>query len=95
MFYVLFDMIERSNRKFKVSEVFMLAIISIGIISPYSIIGNVRCVLAYVLISFAIYRDLVQKKRNILTLLLFFLPIYLHSSAIIVVLIRFVSTYFN
>lgn len=95
VFYVLFDMVERSKREFKISEIFMLGIISIGILAPYSVIGNVRCVFSYVLISFAIYRDLVQKKRNLLTLLLYIVPIGLHTSAIIILFIRIVSFLFK
>lgn len=91
VFYVLFDMVDRSNKKFNVCEVFMLSIISIGVVSPLSIILNVRCILAYVIISFAIYRDLIQKKKDLLTLVMYVLPIFLHSSAIVVLLVRFLS----
>lgn len=95
VFYVLFDMIKRSNKKFKIYEIFLLGVISVGIISPYSIIGNVRCVLAYSIISFAIYRELVQDKKNILTYLLYIIPIGLHSSAIIIIVIRIISSLFK
>lgn len=91
VFYVLFDMVENSDKRFKIYEIFMLGIISVGIISPYSIIGNVRCILAYSTISFATYRDLVQKKRNIFTLILYIIPIGLHTSAIIIIVIRILS----
>mgnify|MGYP002856506743 CR=1 FL=1 len=95
VFYILFDTIERSKRKFRISETFMLAIIAISILSPYTIISNTRCVLAYVLITFALYRFIVQKKRNLLTLSLYILPIWLHSSSIIVILIGFVCLFIN
>ena len=57
IFYVLFDMVKRSSREFKVYEIFLLGVVSIGIITPYSIIGNVRCILAYSIISLAVYRE--------------------------------------
>ena len=94
-FYVLFDIVKKSNRKFKTKELFMLILISIGIITPYSIIVNVRCVLSYTIIIFAIYRELIQKKRNIVTLMLYILPIGLHSSAIIIIIIRLISILFK
>lgn len=94
-FYVLFDMIKKSKREFKIYEVFLLGIISIGIISPYSIIGNVRCVLAYSIVTLAIYREFVQEKRNILTYILYIIPIGLHSSAIIIIVIRIISKLFK
>lgn len=95
VFYVLFDMIDRSKRDFTFGEVFWLAVIAIGVLSPYTIILNTRCVLSYVLVSFAIYRDAVQKKRNILTLLLYVLPIGLHSSSIVLVVVRLLSALFK
>lgn len=91
VFYVLFDTIKKSKRDFKTYEMFLLGIISVGIISPYTIICNVRCVLAYSIITLAIYRDLVQKKKNILTYLLYIIPLGLHSSAIIIIVIRVLS----
>lgn len=92
VFYVLFDMIERFNkREYKVSDIFKLIIISVGIVSPYFIICNVRCILAFVIICFAVYREKVQKKKNLLTLLLYILPVLLHSSAIVIILMRVVS----
>ncbi len=90
-FYVLFDMIERSKRKYRVWEVALLALIMIGILAPYTIILNTRCVLSYVLIALAVYRDLIQKKKNIWTLLLYIIPVGLHSSAIVIIAIRLLS----
>ncbi len=91
VFYVLMDMIKNSKRKFKTSEIVMLGITSVGMVSAYSIIGNVRCVLSYVLISFAVYRELVQKKKNLITLFLYIVPLGLHTSAIIIIIIRILS----
>lgn len=88
VFYVLFDMILRSKHTFTIGDLCKLLIIAIGIISPYSIIGNVRCILAYSMISFAVYRDLVQKKRNIITGLIYIIPLGLHASAIIILIFR-------
>lgn len=88
VFYVLFDMVGRSRRTFKTGEVLLLALIAVGILAPYTIIGNTRCVLSYVLISFAIYRDMIQNRKNLWTLLLYLVPIGLHSSAIVIIAIR-------
>ena len=94
-FYVLFDMIGRSKRKYRVWEVALLALIMVGVLSTYTIIGNTRCVLSFVLITFAVYRDMIQKKRNIWTLLLYILPIWLHSAAIVIVLVRILTIFFQ
>lgn len=92
VFYVLFDRVTRSTMKFTVSDVAKIAIISVGIISPYSIIGNIRCVFAFTLISYAVYRDLVQKKRNFFTYILYVIPVGLHISAIVILIFRCLQT---
>lgn len=86
--YVIFDCINRSEREFTVAEVCELLLIALFVISPFSIINNIRCVFSYVIISFATYRDLVQKKKNLLTYVLYIIPIGLHSSAIVILLFR-------
>lgn len=95
VFYVLFDMVHRSKKRLRVGEIFLMAVIAVGLISPCIIIGNVRCVLAFVLVVFAAYRDMVQKKKNIVTLLLYLLPLWLHSSAVVIIIIRLLSTLFR
>ncbi|MBQ9131938.1 MAG: EpsG family protein [Clostridia bacterium] len=54
----------------------------------YSIINNVRNVLAFCLIGFAIFRDCYQKKRNVWTYILYIIPLFLHQSAISILLLR-------
>lgn len=90
-FYVLFDRVSRSPESFSMGRVIELAVIIVGIVPFFNIIANVRCVTAYVIILFAAYRELVQKKKNILTYLLYILPIGLHVSAIIILLLRFIQ----
>lgn len=91
IFYVFFDVVIRYRDSSKPNcniHIFMIGLVMVSIINPFSIIGNVRCVFAYILISFAAYRDWVQKKRNIFTLLLYILPVGLHVSAIVVLITR-------
>lgn len=88
VFYVYFDMIQRYEGKISKRDIFLVGILTVGIISPYSIIGNVRCILSYVLVSFATYRDLVQNKKDFFTIILYFFPLGLHVSTIIVLAIR-------
>lgn len=56
----------------------------------YSILSNVRNVLSFALITLAVYRDIVQKKRNIITLLLYILPCFIHMAGMVMVLLRLV-----
>lgn len=88
VFYVFTDMIQNSKNSIKKTEIIMMSIIIIGVIAPYNNIVNVRCILAYSIITYAVYRDLIQRKKNICTLALYILPIGLHNSAIVLLLIR-------
>lgn len=88
VFYILADQIERSSKHFTPSEIFMLLIVSVGTVSFFNVISNVRCVTAFAIITFASYRDLIQKRRNFLTYSLYLIPICLHTAAIIFIAIR-------
>lgn len=91
LMYMFFDTVNRyqlltvHNGRF---HVFFMGLLMLGIISPFNVIGNIRCVLAYVLICFAMYRQTVQKKSNVLTWLLYILPLGIHISAVFVLAIR-------
>ena len=45
--------------------------------------------------SFAIYRNTIKKKMDIFTLFMYIIPLGLHSSAIILLLIRILSVIFK
>lgn len=91
VFYVLFDLLKRSPIDFSIGTIIKLIIIIIGIVPFFNIIANVRCITAYIIILFAAYRDLIQGKKNVLTYLLYIIPIGLHVSAIIVLSLRFIQ----
>ena len=91
VFYVLFDLISNSSRTFKGYEIISLMVFCIGMVPTFSIITNVRCVLAYVIMSFAIYLHCYKKKLNIVTVICYVVPLGLHSSAIIVLILRILS----
>jgi hypothetical protein len=55
-----------------------------------SVINNVRNILAFSLVGLAVYRDCYQKKRNIPTFLLYFIPIFLHPSSMVIIMLRFI-----
>jgi len=54
-----------------------------------AIISNVRNVWAFSLVILAAYLDLIRRKRNILVLLLYILPGFIHSSAFLLLFLRF------
>ena len=91
VFYVLFDSIRRysllSIRGGR-GYALLIGMMAVGVPSTFSIISNVRCVLAFVLISFACYREFVERKRNIFTLILYIVPLGLHTAAVVLLLFR-------
>jgi len=89
--YVFFDFISRAKQTFSHRDIVAMLIIIIGVFSPYSLIGNTRCIFAFVMVAFATYRDLVQKKRNVLTLFFYIVPLGLHAAAISILFLRFVQ----
>lgn len=58
-----------------------------------NIINNVRNVLAFSLVVLAVYRDIIKRRRNLMTIVLYVIPIFMHTSGIILVLLRFASPY--
>lgn len=84
-FYITCDVAEEYNVQSTIPAVIAIQ----GCMLPFfSIISNVRNVTAFSLIVLAVYLDTVKKKRNPFVLILYILPVFIHSSAIILVLLR-------
>lgn len=58
--------------------------------SFYSLTNNVRNVLAFVIIFYAVFRDIYLKKRDVLTIVLYITPCFMHASAILLVMFRLI-----
>ena len=86
MGYIAIDAAERfdSNRILIIYLFQIMAVPFIGTIS------NVRNISAFALIILAVYRDMVQKKRDIVTILLYILPCFWHSMGFFLVLTRLI-----
>lgn len=54
----------------------------------YGIVNNVRNVLAFCIIGFATFKDCYEGKKNIWTYFLYIMPLFLHESAIVFLLLR-------
>ncbi len=50
--------------------------------------NNIRNVSAFAVAVLAVYREVKQKKRNLLTLILYILPIFIHANGIILIVVR-------
>lgn len=75
----------------KANTLSMTAAVSVVMLMPnyYSVTNNVRNILAFSLVGLAVFRDCYQKKRNIWTYILYFIPIFLHPSSMIIIALRF------
>lgn len=91
IFYIFFDVIKYYQTTTDHNcnlHILMIGVVMVSIVSPMSVLSNVRCVSAYILISFAAYREWIQKKKNVTTLLLYIIPVGLHASAVIILMMR-------
>ena len=79
------DTLQSKRRSFMISLLFILTALNF-----YALTNNVRNVLSLVLIGYATFRDCYEKKRNVWTYVLYLLPIFIHTSAILVLVLRFV-----
>lgn len=85
-FYITCDAAYKNNIPSKYG--FFYIVFSLLTLNFYAITNNIRNVLGFCIVGMAVYRDLLQKKRNIKTWLLYILPLFLHPSVLVLVLLR-------
>lgn len=90
-FYITCKLAEDTHARSRNLIFYLLFIICS--LNLYEMINNVRNVCAFALVSFAVFREMYMKKRDILTLVLYVFPLFLHTSAILLVLIRLIVKY--
>ena len=90
-FYVLLDQIRRIDRPIAYWKVVLLGVVMVYVVGIFLVINNTRNVFAFVLISFAVYREIVQKKLNFITILFYILPLGLHTAALVLLFVRFIA----
>lgn len=69
-------------------DAWMVLLLEVMQFSFFSITNNVRNVFTFSLVVLAAYRDLYKNKRDVLTLLLYILPCFMHKTGAVIVLIR-------
>ena len=79
------DTLQSKRRSLMISLLFILTALNF-----YALTNNVRNVLALVLIGYATFRDCYEGKRNAWTFLLYILPVFIHTSAILVLVLRLI-----
>ena len=83
--YITCDYAERIDQTDAVPKILLYQLCSLPFIS---ICNNVRNICAFAIITLAVYRDCVQKKRNLLTIGLYLLPVFMHKSGFLLLFIR-------
>lgn len=95
VFYVFFDFIDRNRDKVNGIDIFFSLVIIIGVVTPENIIGNTRCVFAFIIVVYAYYRMEIENKTKIVSYLLFIIAVGIHGAAIVVFFIALMSKYIH
>lgn len=90
--YITCDSARRLNKEKYIGLVMVFEVL---VIPYFNIVNNVRNVTAFALICLAAYRDLVQKKRNLITLVLYIAPCFLHKTGFILLILRLLVLIFE
>lgn len=86
VFYIIADFSAREKISHSITSILIVAfILTLGFQTPFS---GIRNSWAFAMVFLAIYRDLVQSKRNLATYMLYVLPIFLHFSALVIIFLR-------
>lgn len=96
VYFIVFYMItDFSNRNEISSRNMMRVIVFTLCVLPFSsLVSNIRNVLAFSIFILAGYREFEQKDKGLLTYLLYILPLFIHTSTLALLIIRFlVNTY--
>ena len=85
--YIACDYAERTSQY---RALYIVLLFQFLMIPLFNVATNVRNIWAFSLITLAIYKDLVQHRRNIMTILLYVAPCFLHMTGIVIIFCRIV-----
>ena len=83
--YISCDTAERYGKEYLIKYLLLLQFLFLPF---FSIMNNVRNVIAFALALLAIYRDVVQGKRNMTTIILYIAPCFIHITAVTIIGLR-------
>lgn len=90
--YIIVDVCKR----YKGYNALFYAVLFQTLLFPYlSIEANVRNICTFAIGTFAAYRELVQKKRDLITLAGYILPFFMHKTGIIIFIVRLLVIVFK
>ena len=80
----------KDNKKTNDGLLFYFLLLQFLLLPSITIISNIRNVAAFAVVIFALYRELIKKRKTIGTLLLYILPVFLHPGAILLLIFRLI-----
>lgn len=86
MFFIIFDYSKINNISIK--KTLIVCLIFVSLYQYVFIVSGVRCGLAYCIFIFALYLDYIKKKKNVVILLIYIIPLFIHTSIIILLFFR-------
>lgn len=90
--YIIIDSSRRLGKNINI----FYALLFQSLIFPYlSIVANVRNICAFAVGVWAVYRELVGKKRDIFTLIGYILPVFMHKTGILILIVRLLVIVFR
>lgn len=89
---IVFGIIYDAGKTLQISGkvIFQYCLLAVALLQFGPIVSNVRNVIAFAIVSWAAYRDLYKKKKNIVTAFLYAIPCGIHIAAAIFILVRLV-----
>ena len=78
-----------SNKRMNLKGSLIYILLFQSILFPYlSIAANIRNICAFAIGIYAVYREMIQKRRDLLMILAYIAPIFMHKTGILILIIR-------
>lgn len=90
--FITYDYAERNNMQ---NCAFRYLVLQFCLLPFASIVNNIFCVSAFSLVVLAAYRELIQRKRDLVTLALYIIPCFIQQAAALLVLLRLLAVLFK
>lgn len=91
-YYITCDSARRLRSE---SYIYLVLAFEVLVIPFFNVVCNVRNITAFLLISLAAYRELVEKKRDLILVLLYILPCFLHKTGVTMLALRMLIVIFE
>lgn len=92
-YYLIVLVMINVSKKYNTSKIqyILLVLICLSVLPYTFVVSGVRFHMAVAIFVYACYREFIEKKNNMLTNILYILPVFLHYSAIVFILFKLLS----